>query len=236
MGNTARLPASSARPTVHPHVRGEHSLIAAAPRMSYGSSPRAWGTLENSPALVTRGRFIPTCVGNTITTNTARATTTVHPHVRGEHTRSRWQIDAHAGSSPRAWGTHRDRCAEPARRRFIPTCVGNTNPCAPAKSPSTVHPHVRGEHIVQPDGKLHRAGSSPRAWGTPHQHCHRAQEPRFIPTCVGNTRPSAMMLAAIAVHPHVRGDHCCSRTLVRCCSGSSPRAWGTPRVTAGAVV
>ncbi len=51
----------------------------------------------------------------------------------------------------------------------------------------TVHPHVRGDHVV-------------------------AQEPdttngRFIPTCVGTTTLAFSQSPKLPVHPHVRGDH-----------------------------
>ena len=51
--------------------------------------------------------------------------------------------------------------------RFIPTCVGNTCSAPAALSPTSVHPHVRGEH----SGVIIDAGLPVR----------------FIPTCVGNT-------------------------------------------------
>src|SRR3989344_2067036 len=112
------------------------------------------------------------------------------------------------GSSPRAWGTH-----VPARqrrwcRRFIPTRVGNTRAYARSPCSLTVHPHARGEHCAGP---------------------YRAAPPmRFIPTRVGNTFTVTTGAAAGAVHPHARGEHGYTRTAPNICTGSSPRAWGTP--------
>ena len=50
---------------VHPHVRGEYTLLTPPTSLKSGSSPRAWGIrlLFFLPPL--RHRFIPTCVGNT---------------------------------------------------------------------------------------------------------------------------------------------------------------------------
>ncbi len=73
------------------------------------------------------------------------------------------------------------------QRRFIPTCVGNTD--------------ATKELLILP------FGSSPRAWGTlRHEHSKRVA-PRFIPTCVGNTALVWCPSRSRAVHPHVRGEH-----------------------------
>ena len=71
-------------------------------------------------------RFIPTCVGNTSDIAAGVMPIAVHPHVRGEHGRAVRCGVAFAGSSPRAWGTHSATGIAYFRRRFIPTCVGNT--------------------------------------------------------------------------------------------------------------
>ena len=217
-------------PTVHPHVRGEHSRCDRDGRAGSrfiptcvgntdqqgpkdqrkcGSSPRAWGTLVGGPFGLVLDRFIPTCVGNT----SAR----------------RFSVRARPGSSPRAWGT-----------LFQVTKVRSCSP---------VHPHVRGEHASYPLSPpmatrfiptcvgntatslallARRVGSSPRAWGT--------------------LRESGRTTEATSVHPHVRGEHgttyalqdVVSRFIPTCVgntrsisfsllpdSGSSPRAWGT---------
>ena len=91
---------------VHPHVRGEHALLALMAASAVGSSPRAWGTLARPSA--------------------ARSRRPVHPHVRGEHSALRSKVQPKSGSSPRAWGTPQFHQLELLARRFIPTCVGNT--------------------------------------------------------------------------------------------------------------
>ncbi len=71
-----------------------------------------------------------------------------------------------ASSSPRAWGTCRVRMN--------------------ALVVSSVHPHVRGEHIRRLRRSFRASGSSPRAWGTWWPLPARGGGLRFIPTCVGN--------------------------------------------------
>src|SRR2546422_453139 len=52
--------------TVHPHMRGEHTASYRVTTMASGSSPHAWGTHARGGRQRAVGRFIPTCVGNTI--------------------------------------------------------------------------------------------------------------------------------------------------------------------------
>ena len=214
---------------VHPHVRGEHLGQCSARRALAGSSPRAWGTrIEHRLQLVAE-RFIPTCVGNTTVAMVLDSKVPVHPHVRGEHTLSTAQIKQVLGSSPRAWGTRLPRAGCRCRRRFIPTCVGNTSSSASRAILMSVHPHVRGEHGKSAGRMIQDYGSSPRAWGTRPTTTPRSCRRRFIPTCVGNTAIAGRTRQAMRVHPHVRGEHASVSTTWRPCSGSSPRAWGTPR-------
>ncbi|KPQ11918.1 MAG: hypothetical protein HLUCCO17_03745 [Saliniramus fredricksonii] len=151
----------------------------------------------------------------------------VHPHVRGEHCCRAGRVAGQRGSSPRAWGTLQHPTPAQRSRRFIPTCVGNTQPTLTVAAFGPVHPHVRGEHCERRGRGLTRGGSSPRAWGTLDESRLRRLGKRFIPTCVGNTITSWSSRTRSSVHPHVRGEHNkCG--LFRCVVvGSSPRAWGT---------
>ena len=116
--------------------------------------------------------------------------------------------------------------------------------------PITVHPHVRGDHMITFWICTIITGSSPRAWG-PLLRKKRAQVPRtvhphvrgdhdllvssgagydrFIPTCVGTTRQGTSKPCRCSVHPHVRGDHAICFFFAFAWAGSSPRAWG-PRL------
>jgi len=50
---------------VHPHARGEDSLLLATARLSTGSPPRTWGRLVHASSAVSCGWFTPTHVGKT---------------------------------------------------------------------------------------------------------------------------------------------------------------------------
>ena len=85
VGNTIRRQRGGARDTVHPHARGEHRLICWQRQLPIGSSPRPWGTHMQKVSSSIHCRFIPTPVGNTLSTPEKPFVTAVHPHARGEH-------------------------------------------------------------------------------------------------------------------------------------------------------
>ena len=173
MGNIrlSRQPKSGR--AVHPHVCGEHVQGFPTLEVVFGSSPRVWGTFSNVRDRAKVLRFIPTCVGNIITTaqiasdktlrfiptcvgnmtlsNVRLITSSVHPHVCGEH------FD--------------DAVLVTSAVRFIPTCVGNMT-------------KALGEGGTQ-------RGSSPRVWGTFVYNGGAGACRRFIPTCVGNIRSAS---------------------------------------------
>ncbi|KUK47258.1 MAG: Uncharacterized protein XD74_2148 [Actinobacteria bacterium 66_15] len=53
---------------------------------------------------------------------------------------------------------------------------------------------------------------------------------RFIPTCMGNALHGPYSSRPTPVHPHVHGERPCWVRRCFVCTGSSPRAWGTPYV------
>ena len=209
------------RKAVHPHVRGEHTR-----------------SIQSHERLV-RIRFIPTCVGNTSAMRSyeiVREIQPVHPHVRGEHIKAAdysWTRCSGCGSSPRAWGTR--SWPGPTAQR---SCCGGSSPRAwgthfsaavADKLYISVHPHVRGEHIMARFNEIQTrtrfiptcvgntrmastrrctifaSGSSPRAWG----HTGKGRKVRLgsIPTSVGNTGRRRRPGRWRSVHPHVRGEH-----------------------------
>ena len=226
VGNTSMPAIPSPTTTVHPHVRGEYADLYIFDTGIAGSSPRAWGILIHETVTVVRGRFIPTCVGNTSASPMLRVVQPVHPHVRGEYSFHSTLTISTGGSSPRAWGILCFMSFGEEPIRFIPTCVGNTLRCCPAICGRAVHPHVRGEYGGEKGNVSLVSGSSPRAWGIPALDNGVKQSIRFIPTCVGNTRPMCAAGTACTVHPHVRGEYAAHVRRWNCLHGSSPRAWG----------
>ena len=95
------------------------------------------------------------------------------------------------------------------------------------KTERTVHPRVRGEHVVASEGKGSEFGSSPRPRGTLDQVQPFAAEIRFIPASAGNTPSSPGMAHGFPVHPRVRGEHWVRPLPLASTGGSSPRPRGT---------
>ena len=105
VGNTIAAPQRSGTSTVHPHTRGEHTIMPPSTRRDRGSSPHAWGTPMFGNLWAANRRFIPTRVGNTRYRVAPRSAGAVHPHTRGEHSLAPFRMPTSTGSSPHAWGT-----------------------------------------------------------------------------------------------------------------------------------
>ena len=228
---------SSRRPThqiaIHPHVRGEHRHRLIEFCRMFGSSPRPWGTPRLHLTQTQQLRLIPTPVGNTGGITWTPTTPPVHPHTRGEHSGSSDLVSLAYGSSPRPWGTRRPRAQAFLEFRFIPTPVGNTRWQSMQPQAMPVHPHTRGEHFIAEVGFVLQGGSSPHPWGTRQRDHHSHDDPRFIPTPVGNTRRWQRADRLHAVHPHTRGEHGRPSLPGPANGGSSPHPWGTRSAPGG---
>ena len=153
-------------------------------------------------------RFIPTCVGNMLVDFTIPAFSPVHPHVCGEHVPAASAVVRAARFIPTCVGNILHDTGEPSDCcRFIPTCVGNMSGIELCTCRFPVHPHVCGEHVLDPWATNVTIGSSPRVWGT-------------LVSPVPRPR-------SCAVHPHVCGEHVSMPPLAYANCGSSPRVWGT---------
>ena len=127
VGNTLIIILFSILFSVHPHGCGEHTSTVKYSLLKIGSSPRVWGTLLISVALMRGFRFIPTGVGNTLLLTELWCYHAVHPHGCGEHLIITNNAPLFNGSSPRVWGTHPNYNVGAFPKRFIPTGVGNTS-------------------------------------------------------------------------------------------------------------
>ena len=230
VGNTAINMSIAASVPVHPHGCGEHPPLNRPVSVKLGSSPRVWGTQNQKKSATGLCRFIPTGVGNTKHSLSARFGVPVHPHGCGEHYWLRHTGTVANGSSPRVWGTPALTVACARSTRFIPTGVGNTDMEAVCDKIAAVHPHGCGEHRTALSISATFRGSSPRVWGTPLIQTRRGFERRFIPTGVGNTHTPARRCRLPTVHPHGCGEHTPRLDKSAAARGSSPRVWGTPRL------
>ena len=112
----------------------------------------------------------------------------------------------------------------------------------------TVHPHTRGDNMIDRRSLAQIVGSPPHAWGQlsiltisrcrdavhPHTRGDNAsRDPaisvpiRFTPTRVGTTVDCIASRWSMSVHPHTRGDNVDGSPSVNVGSrGSPPHAWG----------
>ena len=90
-------------------------------------------------------RFIPTGVGNAVTSRTNCAIDAVHPHGCGERAFSSGTAEKITGSSPRVWGTPPKLRDQHKSLWFIPTGVGNASRMGQYLLLTSVHPHGCGE-------------------------------------------------------------------------------------------
>ena len=228
VGNTAIGGKRAARPPVHPHACGEHTMLPVHGDNVRGSPPRMWGTPQQPSPHCRTHRFTPTHVGNTMPSALTVFFPSVHPHACGEHGALRPYGHSKNGSPPRMWGTQLEIRSTDILSRFTPTHVGNTTGDNCGRRSRPVHPHECGEHLNRPCATNWLSGSPPRMWGTLLRRSKSSDNLRFTPTHVGNTVCSVCRYARLTVHPHACGEHTQLTSLRRLRNGSPPRMWGTP--------
>ena len=150
-GNTCgcRQSADQSSP-VHPRMRGEHARGRGCTRTrESGSSPHARGTRIGADTAHDRSTgSSPHARGTRLASDGDGSS----PHARGTRAMHRsW-----TGSSPHARGTRRWPLTPCIGQRFIPACAGNTASSTLAMPQASVHPRMRGEHVMTLDASLHR--------------------------------------------------------------------------------
>ena len=187
-GNTCCSSWWSAAIAVYPRWRGEHNVRLSPLCVVAGLSPLARGTLHGFGFLFDGRRFIPAGAGNTYIRAKNKATATVYPRWRGEHTPAALDLKKGRGLSPLARGTLHGYASSQRRSRFIPAGAGNTAPISGANPTNTVYPRWRGEHHKETILRFVQVGLSPLARGTPAVGTVKLRYCRFIPAGAGNTR------------------------------------------------
>src|SRR5690606_8977831 len=109
----------------------------------------------------------------------------VHPHARGDDGTREGVDEALSGTPPRAWGRPSVANAPPTRRRYTPTRVGTTLPACLRSPSSPVHPHARGDDLLEAMRQFAVGGTPPRAWGRHASVTTPAAPGRYTPTRVG---------------------------------------------------
>ena len=132
------------------------------------------------------------------------------------------------GLSPLARGTRKVKLWDYAVIRFIPAGAGNTFIKVKITGSLTVYPRWRGEHLFNGVRAVGWLGLSPLARGTRRCQFPVADGQRFIPAGAGNTITLMLFIFTEPVYPRWRGEHYDGGIILRCFSGLSPLARGTP--------
>ena len=127
VGNTAHADWRIA-PPVHPHARGENASLVAGQVSDSGSPPRSWGIPRGVAAQPSQGGSPPRSWGKPTYARSIVGVCGSPPRSWGKQDgrSSRWWPTVH----PHARGEDCDSLDPVASRRFTPTLVGNTSPCA----------------------------------------------------------------------------------------------------------
>ena len=104
VGNTSGISSECTWVPVHPHMRGEYSILFNKSLDNTGSPPHAWGIRLQVLDVRYQYRFTPTCVGNTPRRQRSLTQIPVHPHMRGEYDTTGFPASGVIGSPPHAWG------------------------------------------------------------------------------------------------------------------------------------
>ncbi len=217
----------------HPRVRGEQMHGRNCEPPSEGSSPRARGAAGREHQHPPLAGIIPACAGSRSRLRRVGSRPRDHPRVRGEQARSASDGSASRGSSPRARGAAHPRRPAAHDPGIIPACAGSRVSSRPTYPERPDHPRVRGEQSLTLSRGSILIGSSPRARGAVGDQRHQAGQRGIIPACAGSRSQRGPDQRAVQDHPRVRGEQRWVMSSNERPQGSSPRARGAERATAG---
>ncbi len=226
VGTIIKASRASRPAAVHPHARGDNTMLMQPSVTGAGSPPRPWGQFLGHAVGGVARRFTPTPVGTMPDMPRRRRSRSVHPHARGDNMpRERRSTDGR-GSPPRPWGQCDHAGRQQWRPRFTPTPVGTMYRPGRRAASAAVHPHARGDNTARSRERPRAVGSPPRPWGQCEQPVGQPLVQRFTPTPVGTIVPSIVIPSSTAVHPHARGDNFKGVPEAAFVAGSPPRPWG----------
>ena len=200
-------------------------------RRGPGSSPLTRGKRRRLELQERPARLIPTHAGKTRSPHSSQASSTAHPHSRGENGIARRHPSRTAGSSPLTRGKRTRARGRGHPLGLIPTHAGKT----PLRRCSCLglraHPHSRGENARDTDRYGAVSGSSPLTRGKLQRPRHQHPGRRLIPTHAGKTSCWAHRHPSRWAHPHSRGENLTSWSHLSAIRGSSPLTRGKRRRT-----
>ena len=124
------------------------------------------------------------------------------------------------------WGQGVSRYKRQCEKRIIPTRVGTSISFGGCHTLPLDHPHACGDKNYFSFFPFHHQGSSPRVWGQVRANTSPTRKPGIIPTRVGTSPLSLILVIFAEDHPHACGDKRWKKYDFGIIKGSSPRVWG----------
>ena len=146
MGSTQTAPQGNRMGKDHPHIHGEHGVIARDYIRRPGSPPYTWGAREDCALLAGQLGITPIYMGSTLYRSGGQWRTQDHPHIHGEHSGDTLSGIASQGSPPYTWGAPGKIKITNTATRITPIYMGSTRPRSYSGSSYKDHPHIHGEH------------------------------------------------------------------------------------------
>ena len=231
-GSTTSEPHSSASPSTHPRVCGEHAAGSSPPWRYSDSPPRVRGARFLAVADPHHVRLTPACAGSTPSCRGCILRPSTHPRVCGEHSRGKLRSHCPIDSPPRVRGARWRRRIRRSVLRLTPACAGSTRAAQLRLALGSTHPRVCGEHNGSSwTGRL-MYDSPPRVRGARQAVSLEARVRRLTPACAGSTHCRPGHEDASTTHPRVCGEHGYSYTLRSRLVDSPPRVRGAPNIVA----
>ena len=184
-----------------------------------------WDQPELPWAQFDRDRIIPTYVGSTRGRIHARDLCANHSHVCGINRHAPILTTLDYESFPRMWDQRVLRSCTSFVSRIIPTYVGSTRSAASSVASASNHSHVCGINWKLSKRHGQRIESFPRMWDQLQIRATRDHNKRIIPTYVGSTHTSDLLVHNLTNHSHVCGINSTETVPSDASAESFPRMW-----------
>lgn len=138
----------------HSHTRGINCVCGFRIWSNDDSFPRTWDERALAVIVAITVRVIPTRVGQTVSTVSESGDDYESFHTRWTNDFSGRSQYIFNESFPRAWDKLKDGEQISVKKRFIPTCVGQTDTRKCYWNGWSIHSHVRGTNSTYSSWKL----------------------------------------------------------------------------------
>ena len=210
----------------HPRTRGVYLLTGRIRRTWPGSSPHTRGLRRARPHRPGGAGIIPAHAGFTPPAPPGPPALPDHPRTRGVYAPGAMRVVTTSGSSPHTRGLHGGRGPAGAGGRIIPAHAGFTPRWWGTRAGVSDHPRTRGVYYKYETEGTYTYGSSPHTRGLRDRFWWDAGETGIIPAHAGFTRTGPPPGRRPGDHPRTRGVYVPREETGGWEAGSSPHTRG----------